>query len=190
MSNSSPPSEPYVERAPTDDVVTGVLFIQQRGRRSPEAGDGMHRDRATIRIAPALTLRAPDGSDVEIHDVQATITHLDDQLREVELAFVLRPDVWTRVDAGGWFSMPADARSPCFGGGFAPDKDVEVDARLGTDALTLLALTSDGLWDVGGQIRGARDNPSLHTTEAWLGLVVKQQMGPIKGGFSTHHRRV
>lgn len=187
MRSLDPSPESFRELATADDVVSGVLFVQERGRRAP-GSHPLERDHVTIRIAPSIALQAPDGSSIEIVDVSAVITHVDDQLRQVELAFRLAPEVWRRVDAGGWFSMPADARSPCFGGGFDADRDVEVDVRLSSDALTLLALTSDGLWDVGGRIRGARDNPDLHTTEAWLGMVVKQQMGPIKGGFSTHHR--
>lgn len=144
-----------------------------------------------IRPPGSLALRAPDGSTVELTSVLIELIASTDRVTEVRLSGALTGADWARVDAGRWLSMPPAVRGPCFGGDFTTDKPVEVEARLSSDALTLLSLTTDDVQEVEAELLAPTLNPGLHETEAWLGCIVKQHRGPgpLKGGFVTRHHR-
>jgi hypothetical protein len=138
-----------------------------------------------IRIAPALTLTTPDGAALTIREVRARIVFDGDTLRDVQLWFTVSRADWDLVDAAGWFHLAPEVRGPCFAGGFLPDVPVTVEARLGTDELTLVSLLATDLWEVGGILRGAHLHPEVHRTEAWYALNVKQPRGALQTGFLT-----
>lgn len=139
----------------------------------------------SLKIAGALTLRAPDGSDLPVTDVSADLDLGEKGLSDAILHLSLSPAYWARADAGGWFHMPPDQRGPTFAGGFLPDQPVEVEARLRADLLPGLAAVGASKWEIGAELKAPEAQPALHQTEAWVGLHVKQQRGGVKTGFST-----
>lgn len=139
----------------------------------------------TIRVAPELRLTAPDGQALLAREVRVRVAYDGAVLRDVVLLLELSPEDWDRADAGGWFNAPPDVRSPCFAGGFHDQAPVEVEAALDSDAVTLVALVTEDIWEVGAAIRFARVTPALHRTESWRAQIVKQQRGPLKTGFTT-----
>jgi hypothetical protein len=148
----------------------------------------MRVEHSTIRIAPSLHFATPDGATVSVRHVRAHISYRgSEHLVDLSISFAVDGPTWQRIDANGWFNLAKKQRGPCFGGPFDLSKDIEIDARLASDDQLLLSLSTNDLWEVGGQIRGATLNPALHETETWLALYVKQQQGPIKGGFATTH---
>lgn len=143
-----------------------------------------------IKIAPEHSFRAPDGSDVPVRSLRLEVDYDDETVREIRTGFWVDHATWERIDAGGWFNMPAEVRGATFAGGFEPGANIEIEAELDGDATTAVALTSDDYWDIGAQLHGAKGDAPLNKTESWFGLYVKQVRGPIKTGFATTHPRL
>lgn len=153
-----------------------------------------------IRVGPEVVLEAPDGSDVVLREVSASFSYAAGALSRVEAHVTVDWETWLRIDAEGWFRMPADRRGPVFGGAFRAGEPVELDLLLDWGALTGMALTADNEFEGGAQIRGGRHpstgpgeamapgrlNPLVGRSHSWIGLNAKQPIAPgVKAGFAT-----
>lgn len=146
----------------------------------------MPMDTATLKVAGALTLTAPDGSDLEARDVRGEFDTAGGRLWACRLRFTVSPADWARIDAGGWFHMPENVRGPAFADGFADDQPVEIVARARPDALRgLAALGTTDKWDLAAELLEPESAEGLHAVDSWEGLQVTQQRGDVKAGFAT-----
>jgi hypothetical protein len=146
----------------------------------------MKEETVQIKVAPELQFRAPNGESIPAQDVEIAVTFVEDQLSELRLIVQVAPETWQRIDAGKWFHLTDDVRGPCFGGEFAADKNIEIEARLSSDSLSLVSITSEDVWDAGAMVYSAPLTGEIKQTENWYGLYVKQAMLPgLKVGFQT-----
>ena len=139
----------------------------------------------SIRLPPGLVLTAPDGSALAVDEPGLRARYDGAVLRDVTLTFSVSPTEWRRVDAGGWFNTPPERRGPCFAGGFHDEAPIEIEAALDPDAITLVGMLSDDVYELGAAIRYARVSPEVLKTESWRAREVKQRRGEIKTGFVT-----
>ena len=140
-----------------------------------------------IKVAPRIELFPPTGEPLVLEDVRLETEFDGEVIREVRLIGWLAPDAWRRVDDGGWFHLAPDVRGPTFAGGFDPDARIEIEARLDAEVLTLEAVLNEDDFEIAARLLGASPDARVRSTEAWWGLYVKQQRGPIKTGFATRH---
>lgn len=138
-----------------------------------------------IRVAPRLTLFTPDDLPLPVRDVYLTSTWDGPQMIEAVLQFTVAPEEWGEIDRGGWFHLCPDVRGPTFAGGFEPDQDVEIEARLGEPGTMIMAMLSEDPYDAGALLVRAEPGNELVRTETWYALYVKQERGPVKVGFQT-----
>ena len=139
----------------------------------------------TLQVGDALDFRAPDGTTVHATNPSVDLDVENESLQAVALTFALNHETWTRVDAGGWFGMPAAVRGQTFAHRFLPDRPLQVTVGLSQEVLRALADLDGDQWDWVAEISEPEAVPQLLETESWLGLHVMQQRGPLKMGFST-----
>lgn len=146
----------------------------------------MPMDTSTLKVSPSLTLTAPDGSDLEIGSVRGEFDTAGGRLWACRLRFTVSPEDWARIDAGGWFHMPAEVRGPSFGDGIGAEAPVELVARARPDALKGLAgLGTTDKWDLAAELLEPEKAQGLHAVDSWEGLQVTQEQGEVKAGFAT-----
>ncbi len=140
----------------------------------------------TIRVSRAgFSMQPPSGEPLPITDVGIALTTDDDgQLTELRLTFRLAAALWARLDAEQLFGLVPEVRGPLFAGGFLPEPDLEVEARLDAEHCPALQPLADNIYALGARLLPEADNP-LRRTESWKALVIKQQRGPIKTGMQT-----
>lgn len=141
----------------------------------------------TLRLGDRLTLRTPDGGSLTLANVCARLEREGLRIVDVWIRAELAPLDWTRVDTHAWFHLEPAVRGPTFGGPFAPDARVQLEARLDPALATALAVLSGNEWALLAELRGAGLLPRLHDTESWYALYVTQACGPVRGGFRTGH---
>jgi hypothetical protein len=141
----------------------------------------------TIRVSRAgFSMTPPAGEPLPITNVGIEMTTDGGHITELRLTFNLAPALWARLDTEQLFGLNAQARGALFAGGFEPEPDVEVEARLNPEHLAPLHAFSDNVYMVGAKVMAAADNP-LRLTESWKALYIKQQRGPIKTGMQTNY---
>jgi len=132
-----------------------------------------------------LTFRNPAGAPLPVREASLSLTHADGMLVECRVGFVLSHAQWEEVDEACLFNLKPEVRGPSFLESFEAGQDVEIEARLDARALSFLESFSEDAVQAAALLAEAPEHSKLLHTELWYALNVKQQLGPIKVGFST-----
>jgi hypothetical protein len=144
-----------------------------------------HRTTRTAALAEVVQLFDPRGAPLPLFRPTLELHFAADQLLEARLVAVVADLVWRRIERDQLFHLSAETRGPIFAGGFLPAVAIEIDVRLATRSLPMLALRAEDIAEAGALLTSGRADEELLWTESWYALYVRQQRGPISTGFRT-----
>jgi len=153
-----------------------------------------------------IHLHTPDDETITIHLDELTLTTEDDAYTECKLSCTVTPELYQKIDREGLFNLNPIFRHDTTEICFAPDRNIEIEARLDNEFLPdlseyILSVSDATLWDTELialhliELSQAKPNHSLLFTESWFGLYVKQEVplpsdlagegSSLKEGYST-----
>jgi hypothetical protein len=151
----------------------------------------------SYRLDLQLALKTPTGNPLIVQVEELSLTEVDDTLTECRITCKVSPELYQRIDTETLFNLKSDVRYQTMEDNFTTDKDIEIEARLSDDLLSLLTEHSDSADTAAKHL--LQLNQSHHPikspmlfTENWYALHVKQSMdlppeleGELKSGYST-----
>jgi hypothetical protein len=151
----------------------------------------------SYRLDLPLALKTPTGTPLIVQVEELSLTGIDDMLTECRITCKVSPELYQRIDTETLFNLKSDVRYQIMENNFTTDKDIEIEARLSDDLLSLLTEHSDSAEIAAEHL--LQLNQSHHPikspmvfSENWYALHVKQSMdlppeleGELKSGYST-----
>jgi hypothetical protein len=151
----------------------------------------------SYRLDLQIALKTPTGNPLIVELEELFLTEVDDALTECRIACKVSPEIYQRIDTETLFNLKSDVRYQTMENNFTTDKDIEIEARLSDDLLSLLIEHSDSAETAAEHL--SQLNQSLHPikspmlfSENWYALHVKQSIdlppeleGELKSGYST-----
>lgn len=145
-----------------------------------------------------LALRPPQGNPItlQITEVAADLLDGTTSIARCFLTFTVDPDTYRRIDDEALFHLDPDVRGPLFGGQFAPDADIEIEAKLAPEFLYEVSTKTKTVEALAEHLRNLSHNEPGHlllSTDSWFALYVKQAVtlppelgeGALKVGYRT-----
>jgi hypothetical protein len=144
-----------------------------------------------------LVLKTPTGNPLIVQVEELSLTEVGDTFTECRITCKVSPELYQRIDTETLFNLKSDVRHQTMEDNFTTDKDIEIEARLSDDLLSLLAEHSDSAEIAAEHL--LQLNQSHHPikspmlfSENWYALHVKQPIdlppeleGELKSGYST-----
>ena len=160
-----------------------------------------------------LTLYTHSQSFLTVHALALSLTKQDKEIIECHLLFCVTPEHYHRIDTEALFNLKPEVRTPLTNGDFQPSPNIQIEASLQPDLLSLLlekatnaeeaAAYLVNLSQLQPELTSQSNNKKSETqktdetpdnskspysvlsTESWLALSVKQQQESGETGYRT-----
>lgn len=139
-----------------------------------------------------LRFATPSGTPLIVHGVDLALDRVDGVLDQARLTFTVPPEVYRRIDEEELFNLSRAARGPG-AERFAPESDVQIEARLDPSLLVGLAALGDDILEAGPRFSALAEGSPLLDSENWYALNVTVEVlrdaegGVLREGYSTTH---